>query len=169
MRPGNWRLSMRKLLLALSAFGLAFSAAIAGVGTASAAPLQILQTSSTTFGTFGDHSFCRGALSVRWQSVPKKPGVVRVTALSHGFTGDGPTWKRNPNCRVMLLSQTTSIRGLYVQKWVPASFGQRRGTTKSWEVTTGLGFANIAVMPYSANGPVAVRQGYGAGANMIVS
>lgn len=160
---------MKKIVVTALSLVVVAVASLAGVGTASAAPLHILQTSSSTFGTFGDHSFCRGALSVRWQSVPKKSGVVRVTASSHGFKGDGLTWKRNPNCRVLLLTQTTSIRGLYVQKWVPASFGPRRGTTKSWEVTTGLGFANIAVMPYSANGPVAVRQGYGAGANMIVS
>lgn len=158
----------RLVVVALSAVGLMFSVAFAGAGSASAAPLQILQTSSTTFGTFGDHSFCRGALSVRWQSVPNKRGVVRVTATSHGFGGDGATWKRNPKCRVLLLTQTTSIRGLYVQKWVPASFGPRRGIAKSWDVMTGSGFANIAVMPYSANGPVPLRQGYGAGANMIV-
>ena len=57
----------------------------------------------TSFGTFGNHDFCRGAVHFGLSAPANKPGFVRVTLTSSGFTGQGAGWKRNPRCGVLLL------------------------------------------------------------------
>lgn len=162
------RNGMKKFMVAVAASAIAVVTSVVGVGQASAAPIPQLQTSGSSFGTFGDHSFCRGVVDVKADAPPNKRGVVRLTAISRGFSGNGATWKRNPRCRVLFGTAYTSVRGLSLEKWATASFGPRPGDKKVWEVPTGSGPASIGITTYSANSPVRVQQGYGTGMYVLV-
>ncbi len=159
---------MKKLLIFVVALVLASFATVAGGGHATAAPIPQLSTTGNNFGTFGDHSFCRGAVNIGLDAPAGKPGVVRVTARSHGFTGDGPGWRKNPRCRVLFATTYTSGRGLNIQKWVRAGFGPRHGESKTWDVHTGSGVVVFGVTAYSTNSPIASPQSYGAGFYLLV-
>lgn len=159
---------MKKLVVLFTAFALAAGVGFIGGGPAAAAPLQQWRTTGDTFETFGDHSFCRGAVTLRIDAPPKKRGVVRVTATSRGFTGNGPTWNRTPRCRILFLTAYTSVRGLSLEKWTTGSFGRKAGEKRVWEVSTGIGIASIYVSTYSANSPVRLHQGLGAGGYYLV-
>lgn len=152
------------------AFVVAVAAAmcLAGVGTASAAPIPQVSPTGYNFGTFGDHASCRGAINVTVDAPVKKRGVVRVTARSHGFTGEGSGWKRNPKCRVLFGNFYTSVRGYNLEKWVSATFGPRPGEKKVWEIATGSGPASLGFGGFSPNSPVRVPAGYGATIYMLV-
>ncbi|MCK8613016.1 enoyl-CoA hydratase [Gordonia sp. C13] len=158
---------MKRLAVAAAASAIAATASLVGAGQASAAPIPHFPA-STSFGTFGDHSFCHGVLRVDVDAPPKKRGVVRVTVTSLGFTGIGATWKRNPNCRMRINTLYNGSAGFGREKWVTASFGPRRGEKKVWEVATGSGPASIGLTTYSVNSPVRVRQGYNGGAYVLV-
>ena len=164
---------MKKQLVTLLASGLVLAGALgatglSGTGQAAAAPLQQLNTNGNTFGTFGDHSYCRGAITYTVDAPPKKRGVVRVTATSHGFTGDGPTWKRNPKCRILFGANFTSVRGVAVESWKFASFGPRPGEKKTFDVVTGSGPVSFGVATYSATSAIRVGQGIGPGFLLLV-
>lgn len=159
---------MKGLVVLSAALTLATVVSFVGSGNATAAPLQQWRTTGDTFETFGDHSFCRGAVTLNIDAPPKKRGVVRVTATSRGFTGNGPTWNRTPRCRILFLTAYTSIRGLSLEKWTTGSFGRKAGEKKVWEVPTGSGVASIYVSTYSANSPVRLHQGLGAGGYYLV-
>lgn len=149
---------MKKPVVAICVAVVAMFSVLFGGGNASATPMQNFSTNGTTFGTFGDHSFCRGAITYKVDGVAKKRGVVRVTATSHGFSGQGPSWFRNPNCRVLFRSAFTSSRGLDLEKWTIGSFGSRPGQKKVWEVVTGSGLATVGITTYAVNSAVRVPQ-----------
>ncbi|GAC52042.1 hypothetical protein GOAMI_07_00460 [Gordonia amicalis NBRC 100051 = JCM 11271] len=158
---------MKKLAVTAATSAILATASLGGIGQATAAPIPHFP-SSTSFGTFGDHSFCHGVLRVDVDAPAKKRGVVRVTVTSLGFAGNGPTWKRNPKCRMLINTLYSGTQGLGREKWVTASFGPRRGEKKTWEVTTGSGPASIGLTTYSVNSPVRARQGYNGGAYVLV-
>ncbi|WP_238421725.1 enoyl-CoA hydratase [Gordonia sp. 'Campus'] len=149
---------MKKPVVAICVAVVALFSVLLGAGHASAAPMQNFSTNGTTFGTFGDHSFCRGAITYKVDAAPNKRGVVRVTATSHGFSGQGPSWVRNPNCRFLFRSAFTSVRGLDLEKWTTGSFGPERGHKKVWEVVTGSGPATVGITTYAVNSAVRVPQ-----------
>ncbi|SDU67920.1 enoyl-CoA hydratase [Gordonia westfalica] len=149
---------MKKLVVTLLGLAVATVAGLAGAGDASAAPLQQINTNGNTHVNFGDHSFCRGAVTYKLDVPARKRGVVRVTAISHGFRGEGATWKRNPKCTFRIRSGYTSARGIEMEKWNRVSFGPRPGEKKSWEVTTGSGLATMAVTTWAVNTPVRISQ-----------
>nr|WP_084817381.1 enoyl-CoA hydratase [Gordonia sp. HS-NH1] len=149
---------MKKAIVSMFVVVVATLSVLVGVGQASAAPLQNFSTNGTTFGTFGDHSFCRGAITYRVDAVAKKRGVVKVTATSHGFAGQGPSWNRNPNCRFLFRSATTSVRGIDLEKWTVGSFGPRPGQKKTWHVVTGSGPAWMGITTYAVNSAVRILQ-----------
>lgn len=149
---------MKKSTIALCAAVVATFSVLWGAGHASAAPMQNFSTNGTTFGTFGDHSFCRGAITYRVDAVAKKRGVVRITATSHGFSGQGATWNRNPKCSFLFRSGVTSVRGIDLETWTVGAFGPRPGQKRTWEVVTGSGPASIGITTYAVNSPVRVLQ-----------
>lgn len=159
---------VRKFLVALVAIVIAGGVGLVGGGTVAAAPIPELTTTGKDFGTFGDHSFCHGAVRVTVDAPPRTRGVVRVTARSHGFTGQGQGWKRNPKCRIRFATLYHSASVINGQKWVTAAFGPKPGESKAWEVRTGSGPVSFTVSGYSANLPVAVPQAYGYGAYLLV-
>ncbi|QMU22262.1 enoyl-CoA hydratase [Gordonia rubripertincta] len=158
---------MKKLLVALAGV-IAAAMGLVGVGTASAAPVPQVSPTGYNFGTFGDHASCRGAINVTVDAPAKKRGVVRVTARSHGFTGDGAGWKRNPKCRVLFGNFFTSVRGYNLEKWVSGTFGPRPGEKKVWEIATGSGPVSLGFGGFSPNTQVRVPAGYGATIYMLV-
>ena len=87
---------MNKLMVFMVVLVLASIATVAGGGHATAAPIPQLSTTGNNFGTFGDHSFCRGAVNIGLDAPAGKPGVVRVTARSHGFTGVSMAMRKSP-------------------------------------------------------------------------
>lgn len=129
-------------------------------------PIPGIATYGNNFGTFGDHDFCRGSLNIRLGSV--KRGVVRVTLTSFGFTGNGPGWKKNPRCRVLI--GVNNSNGLFnlSEKFFPATFGAKRGDKVTQDVVTGSGLRLLGVSSYAANSPVRLPQAYGAGFYLIV-
>lgn len=159
---------MKRFIVTAAALAVATVLVIAGVGQAGAAPIQHLSTTGNNFGTFGDHSFCRGSINIGLDSPPGKRGVVRVTATSHGFTGNGPSWERNPRCKLLINNVYTGGRGLYRDKWVTATFGPRPGEKKSWDVPTGSGLVVFTVNTHSDAGAVRPLQSYGFGAYLLV-
>lgn len=160
---------MKKLVVVvISAFTMAAVLGNSGFGQASAAPIPQVTFTGYNFGTFGDHSYCRGAINVTADTSPKKRGVVRVTARSHGFTGQGASWKRNPKCRVLLWNVYNSVRGINLEKFVAVSFGSRAGETKVWEIPSGSGPVSLGITAVAANSPVRVPSGYGSTIYMLV-
>ncbi len=159
---------MNKLIMTAVALTIVAMASITGVGQATAAPIPNIALYGNNLGTMGDHSLCRGTLNVTIKTPQDKRGVVRVTARSNGFGGDGASWKRNPNCRVLFQTTYTSIRGYALHKWVPATFGPRPGATKVWDVPTGSGPATIGITTYAINNPVRTPTGGLVGFHMLV-
>ncbi|SCC61283.1 hypothetical protein GA0061091_1503 [Gordonia sp. v-85] len=159
---------MKRAVLCVGATVLALASALSGVGQASAAPIPQVTFTGYNFGTFGDHSYCRGAINVTADSAPKKRGVVRVTARSHGFTGQGASWKRNPKCRVLRWNVYNSVRGINLEKFVTVSFGTRSGETKTWEIPSGSGPVSLGITAVAANSPIRVPSGYGSTIYMLV-
>lgn len=134
---------------------------------AAAAPqLPRLSTTGENFGTFGNHSYCRGAINVGLTS-PKR-GVVRATLTSLGFSGQGASWKRNPRCKVLFVITHTSGQAFGKETFVTGTFGPRRGQRVVKDVRTGSGVVEFSVVPHSPNSPVRALQGYGYGAYVLV-
>ncbi|GAC00451.1 hypothetical protein GONAM_15_01600 [Gordonia namibiensis NBRC 108229] len=159
---------MTKVLATLAVVATALVGSLIGSGSATAVPIQQLPVTSSTFGTFGDHSFCRGAVTIKLEGVAKRRGILRVTATSHGFRGQGASWKRNPKCRVLFGTGYTSIRGLSLERFATGTFGLRPGDKKSWDVDTGSGLASVSVHTYANKSPVRVVQGGNAGFYVMV-
>lgn len=138
---------MRKLVTAaITAAFVAVCLVGGGAGAATAAPIpQVTFTGYNFGGAVGDHSFCRGAMNVSVDTVPRKRGVLRVTARSFGFSGQGATWKRNPKCKLLLWNVYTSTRGLNKEKWVTVSFGPRPGEKRTWEIPSGSGPVSLGI------------------------
>ncbi len=149
---------MKRLFVLLAGVLTVVASVTVGAGQADAGPLQQLNTNGNTFGTFGDHSLCRGAITYRIDSVAKKRGLVKVTATSHGFLGEGAGWKKNPRCRVLFKTEIHSGRGLFLEKWTTGSFGPRAGEKKVWDVLTGSGPGYIGITTYAVNSPVRIPQ-----------
>ncbi|MGW6036797.1 enoyl-CoA hydratase [Gordonia terrae] len=146
--------------LAIVVLLAAFAAAmVSGVGQATAAPIPNIALYGNNLGTMGDHSYCRGTVNVTIRTPQNERGVVRVTARSAGFGGEGASWKRNPKCRVLFQTRYTSLRGYALDKWTTAAFGPRRGETKVWDVPTGPGPATIGVTTSAINNPVRTPTG----------
>ncbi|WP_168704886.1 enoyl-CoA hydratase [Gordonia paraffinivorans] len=160
---------MKKFLAVAATVCAAIMLSAGGVGVSSAASIPQVSTTGNDFGMFGDHSFCRGSVRVTLDAPEKTRGIVRVTVRSHGFTGEGASWKRNPKCRIKFASIYTRARAYYAYKWNTVSFGPRRGETKTRDVHTGSGLVGFTVSAYSANSPVAVPQSYGYGGYLLVS
>ena len=157
----------RRLGVAAIALAATTAATLAsGPGAAQVAPqLPRLTTTGNDFGTFGDHDYCRGAVGVGLTS-PRR-GVVTVTLRSHGFTGQGAGWARNPKCRVLFIATHTSATGYMRDTYIPATFGRRAGETVSRDIRTGSGLVELGITPYAKNVPVRAPQGYGWGAYFI--
>ena len=116
----------------------------------------------TSFGTFGNHDFCRGAVHFGLSAPANKPGFVRVTLTSSGFTGQGAGWKRNSLCGVLLLESYMGSAG-FRETPIRASFGPRRGERVSRLIYTGSGPLNIGVAPYALNSACPHPAGAGRG------
>jgi hypothetical protein len=160
---------MRKALVSVlvAAFGVL---SFAGAGTASAdTPIPMFWTiAGDNFGTFGDHAYCRGALHVSFSAPAGKPGHVRTTVTSHGFTGDGPGWARNPHCRVTLVMTEISPKHFYKTTRIPMSFGRKPGQRVSRILEPGSGPAIIGVGTYGVGRQSGQVQSYGSEARMWV-
>lgn len=162
----------RKSSRLVAGLAVAASAALGiglGGGAADAAPqakpLPHYSGTGDDFGFFGDHDFCRGAVHVTLTS-PRR-GVLKMTVTSHGFTGQGAGWARNPHCGT-LLGFTNGASLVPQEKFVRAKFGRKPGETASAELRTGSGLVQPLVTPYALNNPVRVAQGYGFGGWVIV-
>lgn len=139
-----------------------------GAGSSSAQPqLPKFTTIGEDFGTFGDHAYCRGAVNLKMFAPKRKRGVVRVSLTSHGFTGDGSSWTRNPRCRVLLVINQTSGNSFMKQTPILAAFGPRAGQNVTRDIVTGSGVALVSVIPYTVGLP-RVAQGNGTGAYVLV-
>lgn len=150
---------MKKLVIGVMLAAFAAVTTVTGVGQATAAPIPNIALYGNNLGTMGDHSFCRGNVNVTVKTPPNKRGVVRVTARSAGFGGEGATWKRNPKCRVLFQTRYTSLRGYALDKWTTVTFGTRRSETKVWDVPTGPGPATIGITTSAINNPVRTPTG----------
>lgn len=81
---------MRRLFIGLIAGVSAIvSTGIGGAGGAAAAPIPNIALYGHNLATMGDHSLCRGTVNLAIHTPQNKRGVVRVTARSLGFGGDG--------------------------------------------------------------------------------
>ena len=140
-----------------------------GAGSAVAEPqLPRIVQYSENIGTFGDHDYCRGAFNVGLVAPKGSRGVVRVTLRSLGFSGTGPGWRRDPNCRFLADLEFTNGRAFMKQKYVPVSFGSRPGQTVVRHLRTGPGAVQIRVSPLAINNPAHPVQGYGAAFYTVV-
>ncbi|WP_330433455.1 enoyl-CoA hydratase [Gordonia sesuvii] len=140
-----------------------------GPGTASAEPqLPRITQYSEDIGTFGDHSYCRGAFRVGMVAPNGKRGVVRLTLTSHGFTGDGASWRRDPNCRFITEITIFSATVVGQQTSIPVAFGPRRGEKVVRDIRTGSGPVSIGVLTYPSHNPVRLQQSFGAAFYTIV-
>ncbi|WP_164473815.1 DUF1990 family protein [Gordonia insulae] len=117
-----------------------------GAGRVAAEPQlpRVIQYSEN-IGTVGDHDFCRGSLNLGTVAPKGKRGVVRLTVTSFGFTGNGPGWKRDPNCRFRLNYAVISAAVGYRWISVPVSFRARPGQKFVREVYTGSGLVDLTV------------------------
>ena len=153
-------------VLAASVAALIGASAV-DAGSAHAAPqLARWAVTGNDFGTLGDHASCRGAVNVEMTSPPQ--GVVRLTLTSHGFTGSGESWKKDPHCRVVIISTHSSSRTFSKETVIPASFGPRAGQKVSRDVVTGPGLAEFSVVPYAPRTAIRTPLGYGYGAWVLV-
>ncbi|MCZ4579399.1 enoyl-CoA hydratase [Gordonia amicalis] len=159
---------MRRLFIGLIAGVSAIVSTGIGAGGAAAAPIPNIALYGHNLATMGDHSLCRGTVNLAIHTPQNKRGVVRVTARSLGFGGDGASWKRNPKCRVLFQTTYTSLRGYALHKWVPATFGPRPGEKTEWDVPTGSGPATIGITTYAVNNPVRTPTGGLVGFHMLV-
>lgn len=91
-------------IAAIPALGASLTAAPA---QAKPAPAQMVWTGYTgnTAWVLGKNGNCRGPIRIDIQTDPHKRGAVFVTYRPGRFVGDGPGWKRNPQCRITLGAQ----------------------------------------------------------------
>ena len=95
----------------------------------------------------------------RW--IRAKPGVLRVTLRSFGFTGNGKGWARNPRCTVLIGYTYTSVRNLRGELWDRVTFAARPGQRVTRDIPTGSGLVALVIGTYSVNSPVRAMQGPG--------
>lgn len=153
---------MRRRSLAVLILSICVAvAALVGAGPANAAPRELprLAITGDNFGTYGDHDYCRGALGTSLTS--PKPGVLRVTLRSFGFTGNGKGWARNPHCTVLIGYTYTSVRNLRGELWDRVTFAARPGQRVTRDIPTGSGLVALVIGTYSVNSPVRAMQGPG--------
>ncbi|MDL9936485.1 enoyl-CoA hydratase [Gordonia sp. ABSL1-1] len=141
-----------------------------GAGAGEAAPRQLLRVTGLgdSFGTYGDHANCHGALNVGLTATPHKPGWVRVMLTSFGFTGEGRSWRKDPNCRILVGHAMDSSLGYGRFDFWPASFGPKRGQRAVHDVRVGSGLALFGIATYQLHNPVRVPQSYGINYYVIV-
>lgn len=164
-----------KIAAAIVAAGIGTSA-WAGTGVAQAAPpLQGWAPFGYDFGTFGDHDFCRGAINVNLTPTQHRPGTVHVTLRSHGFSGQGAGWAKNPVCRLQVVAGVQSAAypasfvGFPSQTPIPVAFGSMPNEKVERDIFTGPGLVSINFTPEAANVPGHwVPQGYGLGISVLV-
>lgn len=89
-----------------------------------------------------------------------KRGIFRVTVRSFGFTGDGPSWQRNPKCRLLIGTQHTSSNALYKETWIPVAFGRRPGEKVVKDIQTNSGLVLMSVIPAQKNTLIRTPAGY---------
>lgn len=97
----------RTLLAVLAVFGMLGLSVTSGAGTAEARKYDLPRErfyGNDTWG-FGNHASCRGPVYVSVQGDTKKPGWIYVTYRPGKFVGDGPGWKRNPRCRITMVTE----------------------------------------------------------------
>ncbi|MDL9947146.1 enoyl-CoA hydratase [Gordonia sp. ABSL11-1] len=153
------------LVCALTVGALAF----VDSGSAHAEPqLPRIVQYTENIGTFGDHDFCRGSLNLGTVAPKDKRGVVRLTVASFGFTGNGPGWKRDPNCRFNLNYFVISAAVPYEWVSVPVSFGPRPGQKYVREIFTGSGVVDLGVGTAPLNQGKGTPKSFGTGMYMIV-
>ena len=121
-------------------------------------PLGNIAIYSPIIATVGDHDHCRGSFDVGLSSKSRKPGVVKVTLTSRGFTGNGRGWTRNPQCRFLIGITALGSRAFYRDYWIPAAFGPRPGQKIVREVMTGSGLSTVAVQTYVSKTTVRTPQ-----------
>lgn len=159
----------RRLAVVVIMVVAVLSGLIAGPGEGNAAPeLQRISVSGNEFATVGNHSFCNGVLNVSLTAAPGKPGFVRVALTSRGFTGQGPSWKRNPVCKLLVGTVHTSAIGYAQWNFFKADFGPRRGQKVVHDLRTGSGVVEFLVSTYARNNPVRLRQSVGLSYYMLV-
>ena len=160
-------MNRKSVVLVMGMLVAALSAGGEGVANADR-PLPRLTVYSENLGTFGDHDYCRGAVHVGLTAPTAKRGIVRLTLRSHGFTGNGIGWKRNPHCRALLVVATTSGAAPYKETLVPVSFGAKAGERVVRDIRSGSGPVNVGITPYATTTPVRTPQGQGVGAIVLV-
>lgn len=136
---------IKRAVVAVLAFGFVVAGLTANTSPASAAPLQQLNLYGNNLSAIGNHSHCRGAIHIGFSAPKGKRGHVRATFTSHGFTGDGSTWNRNPHCRVGLSINVWSGAPRFYNTSV--TFGAKRGERIVHDIRTESGLAMVSIAP----------------------
>lgn len=159
----------KRLAVVLTTIAAVLAGLVAGIGDSTAAPeLQRISLNGDRFATVGIHSFCNGELRVNLTAAPRKPGFVRVRLTSHGFTGQGPSWKRNPVCKLLIGAVHTSAIGYAQWSFFNAEFGPKRGQKVVRDIRTGSGVVELQQSSYARNNPIRIRQSLGLSYYMLV-
>lgn len=152
------------VLIAVAVMAMLFGAAPARADR----PLPSVTIWGHDIGTLGNHDYCRGSFRISLSTVKSKRGYVRVTATSHGFTGNGAGWSRNPRCSFLIGLVTIGSNSFYGEHYVPATFGRKPGQKVVRDVRTGSGPAQVGVQTYAARTAVRTPLAYGSVFYMIV-
>lgn len=118
-------------------------------------PVPAVYQYSQYFFTLGDHANCRG--NVRYSvSAPKgKRGIARITFRSYGFTGDGPAWKKNPRCGLLVSTTKYNASSILDTTYYPIYFGTKPEVV-SRDLRIGSGPAILATSTVLLGSPVRV-------------
>lgn len=142
-----------------------------GSGSSAAAPDRTIPLVSNnfgdTFGTFGDHAYCRGVVRFTLTAPAHKRGWVRINLTSLGFTGSGASWTKNPKCRGVMVVYHLGSAGSR-ETHIPYAYGPRRGEKVTRLLFVGSGLLGITMAPYALNTAVRTPQGQGMGYYAIV-
>lgn len=87
---------------------------------------------------------------------------------SHGFTGTGVAWARDPHCGVLFAATYTSAAAFLKETLIPATLGAHAGQRITRDIPTGSGVVEFSVVPYAKKAPLRGLQGYGYGAYAVV-
>ncbi|SCC61289.1 MULTISPECIES: enoyl-CoA hydratase [unclassified Gordonia (in: high G+C Gram-positive bacteria)] len=159
----------KRLVVVLATIAAVLAGLITGSGEGAAAPeLQRISINGDRFATVGNHSFCNGELRVSLTAAPRKPGFVRVGLTSYGFSGQGPSWKRNPVCKLLIGAVHTSAIGYAQWSFFNADFGPKRGQKVVRDIRTGSGVVELQLSSYARNNPIRLRQSLGLSYYMLV-
>lgn len=145
MRRSVRRVVTLVLISCLTAAGMVMS----GTGHADArqGPAQIWWAinAGDKLMAVGANGNCRGPIKVELRTDPAKRGFVYATYRPGPFVGDGPGWRRNPVCRITVLSAMNYLDGL-TNRTRPTTViaGPRGGKPVQKTFWTGSGLQAVA-------------------------